>query len=249
MTLSRRPRNHGNRGGPTATQRRRSRNGFMHPISDDQPRLPTDEDLVCLTGTVSHSPRCPARGAYATGRSQRSGRRKAPLRLTTRSSVRSLFSFAGRIRVYGRIWCTIVHRKLPEARILPDLQTPAASLHAQLPPGTTATATRHHVPARPRTADTQDPYRITHRCDRLLSTASITSRRTSPALADLPSSPLARQMPQAQLPGAPYGGAWATGPGRCITPTGQDPACVPDGDPEMRGRCATGLVTGPQASL
>jgi hypothetical protein len=181
------------------------------------PRPPTDEDLVCLTGTVSHSPRCPARGAYATGRSQRSGRRKAPLRPTTRSPVRPLFSFAGRIRAYGRIWCIIVHRKLPEARILPDLQVPVASPDAQLPPGTTATATgRHRVPARPRTADTQDPYRITHRCDRLLSTASITSRRAGPALADLPSSPLAGQMPQqARNMRKSQKSAWSTG---------QDPA-------------------------
>jgi hypothetical protein len=46
----------------------------------------------------------------------------------TRSSVRTLSPLPGRIRVSGRKRCIMVHQKLPEARILPDVPIPGGAI-------------------------------------------------------------------------------------------------------------------------
>jgi hypothetical protein len=114
---------------PSARTRHRSR--IRPPVGRRSPHLRP-------TSTMSHGPCAFCLGYVPSRLRLRVTATLGAPRRVTRSPVRSLLPFAGRIRVYGRIWCIIVHRKLPEARILPELPIPAAPRHTQLPP-------RHHT--------------------------------------------------------------------------------------------------------
>jgi serine/threonine-protein kinase RsbW len=125
------------------------------PVSVPTPRQPAPAQRA-PRHPASGQPPLRIKGATIPGPSGMSRHYRRPLQLGTRSPVRSILPFAGSIRAYGRIRGTILHRKLPEARILPGLQIPAAPRCAHLPPRTTVIR-RYHTPAGRRTADTQGP--------------------------------------------------------------------------------------------
>jgi hypothetical protein len=82
-------------------------------------------------GHVCPRPRLPGHGCH-----------EAPLTTVTRLSVRTQSPLPGRIRVSGRKRCIIVHQKLPEARILPDVPIPGGSRGGSAPSATAATPCR-----------------------------------------------------------------------------------------------------------
>jgi hypothetical protein len=59
-----------------------------------------------------------------------------PLKTVTRSPARTLSPLAGRIRASGRKRCIMMHRKLPEAWILPGVPIPGGSRNTSAPSGT-----------------------------------------------------------------------------------------------------------------
>jgi hypothetical protein len=114
------------------------------------------------TGTMSHGPCAFAWVRVLPGSASGSRRHKArPLGASLAHQYdhcSHLLGGSGSMGASGALSCTRCSRKPGSSqafRSRPHHDTP--SCH----PGTTPTS-RHHVPARRRTADTQDPYRITH---------------------------------------------------------------------------------------